>query len=546
MPVRPQRPAEQNDPYAGRWVARLLGRVVGQGGTPRQALKAAKAARSKESPQVEFMPNAKAYSLPPIVERIRAALPVAQELYLVGGAVRDLMLDREIHDFDFVLPANAITTARKLAKALGADFYTLDDDRDAGRILFTENGKRLTLDFISFQGTDIDTDLAARDLTINAMAIDLRQPDALLDPLGGAADLLAKQVRGSSPDAFRSDPVRVLRAVRLAAGLGFRIEKETRLHLRAAAKGLKTVSAERLRDEFFRLLQTPKVATSLRALDLLGALDPFLPDLTGLKNLEQSPPHAFDAWNHSLRVVEKLETIIDLLGENYAPQGASDLHSGLVVLRLGRYRNQISQTMGTELVPDRSRRALLFFATLFHDVGKQSTRSIEEGGRIRFIDHENRGAEMLAVQASQFHLSNAEIELLDVLVKHHGRPFLLTRTGELSSRRAIYRFFRDTGAAGVDICLLSLADFMGKYGPDLPQDDLAAHLETLRILLEAYFEQPQQVSPQPLLNGDELMVELSLKPGPKIGEILEALREAQAVGEVGSRAEALALAKRML
>jgi hypothetical protein len=100
---------------------------------------------------------------------------------------------------------------------------------------------------------------------------------------------------------------------------------------------------------------------------------------------------------------------------------------------------------------------------------------------------------------------------------------------------------------GVDICLLSLADFMGKYGAELPQDALAEHLETLRSLLEAYFEQrTQMVAPPPMLSGDDLMAELQLPPGPKIGAILEALREAQAVGELADRAAALALARGML
>ncbi|HEX9596274.1 MAG TPA: HD domain-containing protein, partial [Anaerolineales bacterium] len=307
------------------------------------------------------------------------------------------------------------------------------------------------------------------------------------------------------------------------------------------------VSAERLRDELFRLFQAPKLATSLRALDLLAALEPMLPELAVLKGVEQSPPHAFDVWEHTLQVVHKLEHLIALLGENYAPEGASDLHSGLVVLRLGRYRSQLSGLLARGPVPGRARRELLLFAALFHDAAKPAARSLEDGGRIRFIDHENLGATLVFQRGKAFHLSNAELDYLVTVVRHHGRPFALTQADAAPTRRAIYRFFRDTGEVGLDICLLSLADFMGKYGAELPQDALVEHLETLRALLEAYFEQLDQiVSPSPLLSGDDLIAELHLQPGPKIGALLEALREAHAAGEVQDRVEALALARGLL
>jgi len=169
------------------------------------------------------------------------------------------------------------------------------------------------------------------------------------------------------------------------------------------------------------------------------------------------------------------------------------------------------------------------------------------GGRIRFIDHENQGAALVLRRGKALHLSKGELDYLETAVRQHGRPFALTQTGAAPTRRAIYRFFREAGEMGVDICLLSLADFMGKYGAELPQDALAEHLETLRALLEAYFEKMDQVvSPPTLLTGDDLMGELHLQPGPKIGVILEALREGRAAGEVRDRAEALALARSLL
>lgn len=534
----------EGEPYSGRWVARLRGIIVGQGGTPRRALQAAKASRLKETPQVEYMATPNSLQLPPLVERVRAALPPDQEIYLVGGAVRDLLLGRPVRDLDFAVRGKTIPLARKVSNALGADFYPLDPGRDAGRVLHNEDGKRHTLDFVALQGTDIDSDLAGRDLTINAMALDLRQPDALLDPLGGAADLRAKRLKGCSPHAFSSDPVRILRTVRMAASLGMGIEAETRAALRAAASSLGEVSAERLRDEFMRLLLAPKPATSMRVLDLLGAIDPIFPELARLKGVTQSSPHIYDVWEHTLQVVDKLGVVFSSLDSNYPPDGASDFVSGLIVLRLGRYREQISQHLAAELVPERPRRALLLLAALLHDSGKALTRTVEPSGRIRFFEHEAAGAKLMVELSEALHLSSEETELLETIVANHMRPFLLTNTGKPPSRRAIYRFFQATGAAGVDVCLLSLADMLGKRGNELDEADFKAHLETLRALLEAYFEKPEEsVNPPVLLNGDELMRELGLNPGRKVGEILEALREAQAMGEVNDRAEALVFAR---
>lgn len=540
---RPRKPAEA---FAGRWVAKVRGKVIGQGGTPRQALQAAKLSRSKEIPQVEFVPSTKLTQLPSIVHRVKAAIPPDQEIYLVGGAVRDLLLGRQVKDFDFLMPKNAIQIGRKVANALGTGFYPLDVSRDFGRVLIGEGSDRLILDFTRFQGNDVDEDLMARDLSINAIAIDLRNPNELLDPCGGAGDLVAKRVKACSPSSFSSDPVRIIRAVRMAAAFGMRIEPETRKLMKAAVSGLVSVSPERLRDELLKLLTVTKAGTSIRALDLLGALEVMFPEIKALRKLEQPSPHAFDVWNHILQVLKRLDGVLELLGTSVSAEGASDMQSGLIFQRLGRYRAQFNQHLQEELVPDHSRLALLYFATLFHDVGKADTQSRDENERIHYYDHENVGAQVLVDRGQSLHLSNSEIEVLETVVRHHGRPYLLTKEGRPPNRRAIYRFFRDTGSAGIEICLLSLADFMGKFDAQVPQAELENHLETLRILLEAYFEHPQeQVLPPPLINGEDLMRELGLEPGPKVGELLEAVREAQAAGEVKDRGSALELAQRI-
>jgi tRNA nucleotidyltransferase/poly(A) polymerase len=553
-------PAGGSDPnnftaYAGKWIAILRGRVVGQGGTPRQALQAAKAARFKENPEIIYVPSPTTLPFTTLLDQIRLALPENFPLYLVGGAVRDALLNRPTHDLDFVLKGDGNQIARRVANALQVPFFPLDEARGTGRVVLPHPGSapnrpgdRYFLDFATFRGPDLESDLRARDFTINAMAVDVRAPTQLLDPLGGAADLLAKRLRACAPTSLQDDPLRILRAVRLTATFNLQIVPETRQLMREAVNGLPNVSPERKRDELLRILGGNQVATALRALDMLGVLPHLFPELPALKGVTQSPPHVEDVWQHTLQTVQHLEKVLNLIGKpGHDPDAAASLTAGLMVLRLGRYRQQIHAHLQTPLTPDRPWQALLFLAALYHDAGKPATQQVDEDGRIRFFGHEQEGADLFVLRAQKLHLSNPEIARLKNIIRHHMRPHLLAQTDKLPSRRAIYRFFRDTNEAGVDICLLALADVLATYGTTLTQDLWNHYLDILRELLEAYWERPEEsVSPPPLLNGHDLMERFALSPGPEIGKILETIREAQADGQITTQAQALAMAENYL
>jgi tRNA nucleotidyltransferase/poly(A) polymerase len=541
---------EDKNSYAGRWIARLRGRVVAQGGTPEQARRAAQS-RFKETPEVLFMPTSYPLMFPPLLDSVRAALPDGLTVYLVGGAVRDALLGRPIHDLDFALERNAIKTARHIADALMADFYALDTERDTGRVIVTnDDGMRMLMDFTSFRGADLEADLDGRDFTLNAIALNLSD-NSLHDPLGGAMDLKEKRLRACSQSAFTDDPVRILRGVRLAANFGFHILPETRAAMKEAAGLLGNVSPERNRDELFRIFDGPQPAACMRALDLLGVLDMLLPELSALKGVEQILPHVHDVWEHTLAVVSHLEGILAALRPDYNPDSASDLLNGMLVLRIGRYRQQISDALRTQLTSDRSLRSLLFMAALYHDIAKPQSKKMDEEGQLHFWDHDQQGAEILVRRARLLALGNDEIQRLEIIVLNHMRIHFhtnrLRREGKPPSRRAIYRFFRDTGPAGVEVCLLTLADLRATYEQTLPQETWAAALEVVRTMLAAWYEKKdEQVAPLPLVDGNDLKRELSLQPGKKIGELLEAVREAQVMGEVSTREQALGLARRRL
>ena len=541
-------PEKTSSPYAGRWVARVRGRIIAQGGTPEQALHAAQLSRHKEKPEIIYMPIPFSYS--PLIDKVREILP-EQEIYLVGGAVRDMLLNRVSHDLDFAVPSNGIALARRVANALNADFMTLDQERDTGRVIAAESdGTRTFLDFATYRGMDLNEDLRARDFTINAIAYDPRA-QTLLDPLNGTSDLRAKIIRACLGTSLSDDPVRILRAVRQAAAFEFKIDLETRKAMKEAASLLPRVSVERQRDELFKILEGSRPEASLRALEMLGVFPYLLPELPALKGVEQPPPHIYDVWEHTLSVLGYLENLLAALAPGYSADDTNDLFTGLLTLRIGRFREQFVRHFASSLNTDRSVRAALFFSALYHDVQKPATKSVESGWRIRFFDHDIKGAAVAEERARAFNLSNDEVDRIRLIIQHHMRFHFFT--GKLEgdkqepSRKAIYRFFRDTGKAGVDLVLLGLADLRGIHGATLKQETWTAALDVARLLLENYWEKPQEtVAPPRLLNGNELMSELGLEPGRIVGQLLEAIREGQATGKVENREQAFDFARRYL
>lgn len=486
-----------------------------------------------------------------VLEYIAPLSTEKRPIYLVGGAVRDSVLQRTAHDLDFTLPGPTRKLAKGMADAFHGGFYVLDDERDTTRVVLqSAAGERLLLDFASIRGPDLESDLRSRDFTINTLAYDVAHPDRLIDPLGGLADLRNHVIRACAPTSLQQDPARVLRAVRQALSLQFRIEPETLRLVREAAPLLKQISPERQRDELFRILAGRRVSQAVQILDQLGALEQVLPELPALKGVTQSAPHVADVWSHTLGVVSHLERLFEVLVGGYNEDAGADLIHGLAVLRLGRYREHLARHFERYEQVDRPVRALLFFAALYHDIAKPAARVEEPDGKVRFLGHPEDGAAVTARRARQLALSGDEASRAEKIVRQHMRVhFMASGPAAVDgpARRSIYRYFRDTGEAGVDICLLSLADMRATYEMTLPQADWLAELDVCRSLLEAYWENSQEVvSPPRLVTGSDVMHTFSLKPGPLIGKILEGVREAQAAGEIQTREEALAFARRII
>lgn len=534
--------------YAGRWVARVRGKVIAQGETRETAYNAARASRPKE--RIELLLMSPIFDHP-LMQAVKAVLPADQPLYLVGGALRDSFMGRENHDLDFAVPSGAMKLARSIANDLAGAFFPLDEATDTARIVIVRaDGSRDVLDFAGFRGADLEADLRGRDFTINAMALDVRSGE-LIDPLGGEHDLREKRIRACSETSFSDDPARILRAVRQAAAFGFSIQLGTRQMMKEAAHLLKNVSAERQRDELFKILEGPRPEAGIRALGVLGVLTELLPETLVLKGVRQSMPHVHDVWTHTLAVLHHLEGILAVLA-NAQQESAyyTDAFDGLLAQHLGRFAPQIEAHLKAPLNTDRTIRALLFFAALYHDISKPQSKTIEAGGRIRFLGHDEKGALVAVKRGIALRLSNDELDRLKLVIFHHMRIHGHSDRklqGHDPSRKAIYRFFHDTGPAGVELVLLSLADSRATYEDNLTPGHWTACLEVCVSLLEAWYEKAEEiVAPPQLLNGNDLITEFKMRPGRAVGELLELVKEEQAAGQITTREEALDFARNWL
>lgn len=492
-----------------------------------------------------------ALKISPLCRQVAEVLQNAQveisTVYLVGGGVRDALLGLPSHDLDFVLEKDSLRAARKVADALGGSYFTMDTEFQVGRVVLKDAyGQRKIMDFTAMQGDILEDDLRNRDFTVNAIAVSLADLETLIDPLHGVEDLVARRLRVCSPESFANDPVRILRSVRMAATYQLTFTPETRELISPAVAGLERVSVERLRDEFLKILDAPRPDISLRILDRFEVLEVLIPEIVKLKGQAQSPPHIYDIWEHSLHTVEQMERILMLLGRDYVHdnEGGGDLVSGLISQLLGRFRAQISEYVAEELVPDRPFRSLMMMAALFHDITKPEHRTVDEYAKFQFIGHEVSGARVFADRGAAMRLSNAEIRRVKWMIEGHDRPWQMSK--QPLSRKTIYQFWNTYGDAGVGICLLSLADTLAVYGHTITAQILSVRLEVVRALLEAYWENPEQVEPPILVDGNEVMEAFNLEPGPRIGSLLAALREAQAVGDVTDRRQAFAFIEKQL
>jgi putative nucleotidyltransferase with HDIG domain len=505
---------------------------------------------------------------PALQSLLTAFAAATTPVYVVGGVVRDFLLGvtKAATDMDVVVEHSALQVARQVADQLGWAFYPLDTERDVARLVFTASNPPLVCDVAAMRGGTIDRDLRARDFTVNALAVEWRGRSAvqLVDVVGGQQDLKQQRLRRVNPSSLAEDPVRLLRAVRFAVQLGFAIEEETELQMLRMSDTISLASPERVRDELWKTLQTAAPAVAVEMLRRYGLLAYVLPEVADLEGVTQSAPHVLDVYRHTLEVLRFAEQFRAWLrrpgrdtGEP-APAATPGPRQLAWEQALAPWRFRLQEHFLQAITADHLRVDWLIWHALLHDIGKPATRTLEEmpegGQRTRFLGHDEVGARLAQVRLEALRFSRQEVQLAGEVAAAHMRPHHLHASfgSGLLSRRACYRFFRDTGGRGgargfdvlpgVDVILLALADYQATSLADPPPHWDQYLSQMVQLLDFAFHSEGLEQVRRPLVDGHTLMRYFNLRPGPEIGGLLERLQEAQATGEIASGDEALALA----
>jgi poly(A) polymerase len=447
----------------------------------------------------------------------------AGDAWIVGGAVRDAALGREVTDLDLAVAGDPRAAAEAIASAGAGHAFELSAEFETWRS--TAHDGRWQVDVSALRGDSIEADLAARDFTIGAVAVPLAGGETL-DPHRGLEDLREGVLRAVGDRSFAADPLRLLRAARLASELGLRIEPGTVSLARAEAERAGEPAAERQLAELRLLLAGPAPPRGLELMDELGITAAVLPELAALRGVEQNPNHHLDVHGHTITVLSRLlEVELDL--ERFTGQRAPE----------------VASLLGAPLADGWSRGAALRFGALVHDFGKPATKA-ERDGFITFFSHDREGARIVREMCDRLRASRRLTDFLQRVTLHHLRLGFMVHERPLSRRR-VHDYLRATEPVGVEVTLLTVADRLAARGtaPTASEEMVEGHLDLAREMIAAALDWRREGPPAPLLRGDELAAELGLEAGPRIGELLRELEAAQYAGEVTNRDEALELAK---
>ena len=427
------------------------------------------------------------------------------EIYVVGGYVRDRFLNRECKDLDFVVIADGPGFAKKLAEHWEIDNIVIYENFATAMIPY----HGYILEFVSARSesysedsrnpevkkADLNTDIMRRDFTVNAMAISLNKANygTLVDLLGGEEDLKNKILRTplDPEQTFYDDPLRIMRAIRFAAQLGFEIEEKTYKAIFKMVDRLEIISVERISDEFIKIMKSPAPSLGLALLKETGILKKILPELDRLDIQDyEDKGHHKDVWQHTLKVVDNVA-------------GKSDK----LTLRL---------------------------AALFHDVGKFDTREFREGKGWTFYNHEYAGSKMIVPIFKRLRLAKDLTLKVKKLVYLHMRPIALTE--EVVTDSAIRRLIVKAGEDLEDALLLSSSDLTSAN----PQRVKRKKSKFKKILerIDEVEEKDKLRAFQSPVRGEEIMEITGLKPGPKIGHYKHLIEEAILEGEIPNEYEA--------
>jgi poly(A) polymerase len=415
-----------------------------------------------------------------------------EDFYLVGGTIRDILLDKEPIDFDFAVKGKGIEVAKIFEKEIKGKFILLSAEDDEARVV----AYKTTFDFKGFDKKTIIDDLAERDFTINAIAFSLKEKK-IIDPFRGLKDLKNKKLRLTNDSVLAKDPLRILRAIRFACQLGFKIDKK--IFDIAQNISLINVAKERINYELFQILAADNTYPYIKKLYHLGILFQIFPlDIFKEKELAE----------HSLKTYKKIEEIIT--NKEF----------------FGQFEKEWDEYFSLA-----HSKEILKLAGLFHDVGKPLTKKENENGEVHFYGHEAVGAKIVKNLLKNLRFPNDDIRRLTKLIFSHMRLHLLASAPILTDR-AIRRYFRDLESEAFGLMILTYADGYATAG-------YTKHLErAIKRMIELKRKEEAEKKKVRLINGYDL-INLGLKPGPIFKKILQEVEDLYLEGKVKNREEAL-------
>lgn len=469
-----------------------------------------------------------------IKQLLRKIAELAQEkeieVYLAGGFIRDKILGKTAYDIDFVLEGDALAFSRYVAQKLNGHYVLLKENFGQARVILKD--KSFQLDFSKCRGSSIYFDVSKRDFTVNSLVCKLDENEInfcrIIDVYGGINHLKKKLLREVSPYIIQDDPIRILRAVRLCATHRLSMSASLKNLIKKQAFLIKKTSVERIRDELFRIFLVSDSYIFIELLDNLNVLKFIIPEIEGMKGVDQSGYHHLDVWKHSLESLKQLEKIIKSKDSMFP-----------------KFKGNIKKYLESYVVKGRTREQLLKLAILLHDIAKPTTRQEHSDGKITFYYHDILGSKVAVKICQRLKLSRKETKIVQLFIAFHLRPGFFC-DGKNITMRAMNRLFRSSNEEITGVLLLSLADRFAARGRKVTSDIIYQHKRAVLKLFNSYFNEFLEIKPKKLINGHDILKTFNLKPGPLIGKILKGVEEAQFAGEISAKEEALEYAKKMI
>lgn len=441
------------------------------------------------------------------------------EIYLVGGTVRDFYMGLESTDRDIiVMDQEAREFALKLSELFQATFVPLDEENKIYRIVLPD--KINYIDVTNPVGDSIEKDLMRRDLTINAIAVNIRTGE-LIDISGGVTDIMNKCINYVNELNFVDDPLRLLRVYRFQALYGFQLAPETINAVCKYSDLIHKPAVERINYELLKLFGGEYAHVALENMNKTWILEEIFPFVKELKQVPPNSHHHLDLFHHSIETVKQVQILY-----NEAPD---EVKEHLRRIDFGGF----------------SRLAHLKLAAFMHDIGKFSTWTIEEG-KHRFIKHDDVGSKMSVKILKDLHFSNKQIDYISSMIKYHIYPSHVMTSPQITEK-IMMRYVRKMDTNSIDAIILAQADRLSARGPEITDQIVERNITSLNMLLRFYLEARETLKPLPkLLSGNDVMQILNIKPSKRLGEIMDALHEAQISGDVITKEHAIEFVKNMV